>query len=288
MYPENQFSRDLRDLDPSHTIRGMEHTRRQTEEGMEATGLLGDELVRLQARGLTLSQIAGRTGIPAARCAGIIRDHLNEQYSSQSVTEQRMLQIRRLEMIMNALWDQVMSGDLALEGKGAANLIKLIENITDLLDLKKDRLRDEQVRLTQAQTHMIIQALDAVKMRMLSVLLSSLPPELHRTIETVWHEQFSMIAENAIAENEVSVITMGGEEPLPPPDPQPPAPPTDHYTRPAMTPAQAYEITSVPDYHASRAQKNGDEALKDVQPNGSVRLTNPEVRGEFRSNIWKD
>lgn len=179
---------------------------------------LTEEMVNLRARGMTWAQIAARTGKAPAECAALVQDYLNSSYSVQTVIEWRMLQVRRLELIMNALWDQVQDGDLLNEGRSTANLIKLIEQITELLDLKKDRLRDEQVRLTQAQTYLIIQTLDAVKINMLTTLLDFLPSAVHQAVESVWHEQFSAIAEQAMADYESTTIKMGpGADDLPSP-----------------------------------------------------------------------
>lgn len=181
---------------------------------------LTEEMVNLRARGKTWAQIEVHTGISAAECAARVSSYLNDSYSVQTVIEWRMLQVRRLELIMNALWDQVQEGDLLNEGRAAPTIIKLIEQITELMDLKKDRLRDEQVRLTQAQTFLIMATLDAVKHEMLTVLLSALPAELHHSIEEVWYEQFATIADSAISRHESTVIQMGpGAKEIEPPTP---------------------------------------------------------------------
>lgn len=210
----------------------------------EEVNELTEKMVDLRASGASFAQIAVKTGYPAEECAARVHDYLTAAYSSTSVVEMRMLQVRRLEMIMNALWQQVMQGDLVLEGKGAANLISAIDKVTELLDLKKDRLRDEQVQLTRAQSHLIMATLDQVRLEMLDRVLNmvkqsgaftvsegSEDSEYNehnehnehnsalsavngfRAIESVltqsWDGVFAEVTERAMRENESVTIQMG-------------------------------------------------------------------------------
>jgi hypothetical protein len=209
----------------------------------EEVNELTEKMVDLRASGASFAQIAVKTGYPAEECAARVHDYLTAAYSSTSVVEMRMLQGRRLEMIMNALWQQVMQGDLVLEGKGAANLISAIDKVTELLDLKKDRLRDEQVQLTRAQSHLIMATLDQVRLEMLDRVLSMVKQSgafaansttssdistdtnsteansalsavnSFRAIESVltqsWDGVFAEVTERAMQENESVTVQMG-------------------------------------------------------------------------------
>ena len=89
------------------------------DEEYKPTHTLVDLLVGLRARGLTWAQIETETEIDAERAATLVQEYLTSNYGASTVAEQRMLQLRRLEQIANALWDQVMAGDRITEGKQA-------------------------------------------------------------------------------------------------------------------------------------------------------------------------
>src|SRR5690554_3100785 len=113
-------------------------------------------MVSMLAQGETPARIAAKVGLPVPVCHERMMAHLENMTSSMSVVQMRMLQLRRLEQILPVLYEQAMSGDIATQGKNIKNLIDLIREITELMDLRKNQLRDEQVRLTQAQTQMIL------------------------------------------------------------------------------------------------------------------------------------
>lgn len=135
---------------------------------------LTEELVTLRAKGRTWAQIEVESGIPAAQAAARVQDYLRNSYSDTSVTEARQMQIRRLEMLMGYLWEQVEAGDFLTQGRNTTNLITVIQQVTELLDLKKDRLRDEQIRLTQEQGGLILIILQAVQATLLNDVLDLL------------------------------------------------------------------------------------------------------------------
>jgi len=142
-----------------------------TDEGYKPTNTLVDLLVGLRARGMTWAQIEAETEIDAERAATLVQEYLTSNYGASTVAEQRMLQLRRLEQIANALWDQVMSGDRITEGKQTKNLLDTLNMITELLDLKKDRVRDELVQLTRAQTDLVRTVLIGARLSILDQLL---------------------------------------------------------------------------------------------------------------------
>lgn len=176
---------------------------------------LTEHMVELRAAGRTFASIAGETGVSAAECASRVNDFLTQSYQSTSIIEMRMLQLRRSEMVIGALWDQVMKGDLVLEGKGATNILNAITQITELMDLKKDRLRDEQVQLTRAQTHLIQTMLDSVRLSMLDTVLEMVekhrddPMALIARLNSQWDGVFAGHVETAMLENETVTAQIG-------------------------------------------------------------------------------
>lgn len=143
-----------------------------TNEGQ--VNMLAEEMTKLRARGLTWAQIEVETGIPAAECAPIVNTYLRKAHSGTSVLEARQLQIMRLEMLMEMLYSQVEDGDLLSQGRQTTNLIATINQVTELLDLRKDRLRDEQIRVTQEQGGLILHILKVVEMQIIETVLQAM------------------------------------------------------------------------------------------------------------------
>jgi len=135
---------------------------------------LTEELVTLRAKGRTWAQIEAESGIPAAQAAVRVQEYLRTSYTDTTVTDARQLQIRRLEMLMGYLWEQVEAGDFLTQGRNTTNLINVIQQVTELLDLRKDRLRDEQIRLTQEQGGLILVILQAVQATLMEDILALL------------------------------------------------------------------------------------------------------------------
>lgn len=170
---------------------------------------LAQVMVDYAAQGMTLAQIAARVGMDVEAVHERMTSYLENQATSMSIVQMRMLQLNRLERIIGALWQQVMDGDLLTQGRNVKNMIDTIREITELMDLKKDRLRDEQVRLTQAQTQLVTTAIDAVRIGMLEKVVELLPEESRDAVEQMWHSAFPAMAADAIARNKAAIVKMG-------------------------------------------------------------------------------
>lgn len=174
-----------------------------------STDSLAEAMVELTAQGMTLAQVAAKVGMDEASCHLRMTSYLENLSSSMSLVQMRMLQLRRLEHIIGALWEQVMAGDLMTQGRNVKNLIETINQITELMDLRKDRLRDEQVRLTQAQTQMVLAAVDTVRVEMLERVVSAVGEDRRDVLVDMWHGSFAEVAASAIEEKAEAVIQMG-------------------------------------------------------------------------------
>lgn len=170
---------------------------------------LAQVMVDYASQGMTLAQIAAKVGMEIEDVHERMNSYLENQATSMSVVQMRMLQLNRLERVIQALWDQVMAGDLGTQGRNVKNMIETIREITELMDLKKDRLRDEQVRLTQAQTQLVTASIDAIRMGMLEKILEVLPEEAKESVEVVWNTTFPAMAADAIARNKAAIVKMG-------------------------------------------------------------------------------
>lgn len=170
---------------------------------------LDQVMVDLAARGMTLAQIAARTGLSEAVCYQRMTAKLESGTSVMSTTQLRQLQLRRLEHILDAMWDQVMEGDQYSQGRNTKNLIDAINQISELMDLKRDRLRDEQIRLTQAQTLLVTATIERVRTETLKDVLETLPAEHHEAIRLMWDRSFAGHAASALEENAAARVKMG-------------------------------------------------------------------------------
>jgi hypothetical protein len=170
---------------------------------------LAQVMVDYAAQGMTLAQIAARVGMDIEVVHERMTAYLENQATSMSVVQMRMLQLNRLERVIGALWDQVMAGDLLTQGRNVKNMIETIREITELMDLKKDRLRDEQVRLTQAQTQLVTASIEAIRVGMLEKIVDLLPEESREAVEYMWNTSFPAMAADAIARNAAATVKMG-------------------------------------------------------------------------------
>jgi hypothetical protein len=166
-------------------------------------------MVEYAAQGKTLAQIAAKVGMDVEAVHERMNTYLENQATSMSVTQMRMLQLNRLERVIGALWQQVMDGDLLTQGRNVKNLIDTVREITELMDLKKDRLRDEQVRLTQAQTQLVTASIEAIRVGMLERIVDLLPEESREAVEMMWNTSFPAMAADAIARNAAATVKMG-------------------------------------------------------------------------------
>lgn len=175
------------------------------------TDSLAQSMVDLSARGMTLVQISAKVGLPVPVIHERMSRYLEDQATSMSVVQMRMLQLRRLERILDAIDDQVMGGDLLTQGRNVKNLIETIREITDLMDLKKDRLRDEQVRLTQAQTALVLKSLGVPQTVLLAELLSSwIGEDRADEFREYWNTRFPELAAQGVEENHEAMVQVGG------------------------------------------------------------------------------
>src|SRR5690625_7985841 len=67
----------------------------------------------------------------------------------------RYLSLARMERLLAILWTQVEAGDFATEGQQTTSVIKVIEQINELMAWNKDPLAEAQIELTKAQTNLI-------------------------------------------------------------------------------------------------------------------------------------
>lgn len=134
------------------------------------------EIVNMRVRGKDFGQIADKLGMTAARAREKFLEYMHEAYADSDDVEMRFLQLKRLEKMVDFLWDQVAAGDALTEGKQTANLIKVIEEINKLMGLHRDQLADAQVKLAEAQTALVYEVMSTMRSAMLDRALEDLRP----------------------------------------------------------------------------------------------------------------
>lgn len=183
-------------------------------ESTEGADQIDDAMVDMMAKGLTLGRIAAKVGLPVPVCHERIQARLESMDSNMSMVQMRMLQLHRLQLVMPRLFemaeDQVHGAESLAQSKNIKTLIELIREVTDLMDLKKDRLREEQVRLTQAQTQMILTCVDFLRVQMLQKVKEALATGGgFDAVESIWESAFSEAAATAIESNSAAVVQVG-------------------------------------------------------------------------------
>ena len=135
------------------------------------------EVVQLRVRGRDFDEIAAELGLESTeRAREIFFDAMRRNYANSSPEEMRFLQLKRLESLVDVLWDTVKQGDTLSEGRQTANLIKIIEEINKLMGLHRDPLVEAQVKLTEAQVELIYQTMAMMRAEMLQRALDGLRP----------------------------------------------------------------------------------------------------------------
>lgn len=155
---------------------GVDYIEVEDENALEVVNVPA-EVVKLRVRGKDFDEIAAELSLNSTeRAREIFFDAMRRSYANSSPEELRFLQLKRMESLVDTLWDTVKQGDLVSEGRQTANLIKIIEEINKLMGLHRDPLVEAQVRLTEVQIEMIYQTMALMRAEMLQRALDGLRP----------------------------------------------------------------------------------------------------------------
>lgn len=124
--------------------------------------LLDNKLVDLRAEGLSWDEIEQRTGVDGAEAYRRVQRFLKEA-PALSIQEYRLIHLRRLELLVQSLWDQVMgeTGKI-VEWQRLEVYLKTLDRIAALLDLNMETTKTEIRVIEDKQVTVIIAALDNV------------------------------------------------------------------------------------------------------------------------------
>lgn len=127
-----------------------------------------------------------------------------EKDAGVNEAEYRMLQLERLEKMIDALWD------LAVESKSIDHikaLLPVLQEISKLLGLNKQKAITEVRVIEQRQVHLVVDYIDAVTETVKRHVLELMPNNLLRDeIENGWDSWVAQASEKPLAQIESSVI----------------------------------------------------------------------------------
>lgn len=141
----------------------------------------------LQLKGKQYPEIERVTGIPAARAESIMRQYWASKTANMDPNENRMLQMERLEMLIEPLMDMALLGNV----KSAEVLIKNLDSINTLLGLNLQQTKIEIKIITDEQSQVIFNAMRFVTQDLLRFVAEELGEDSasYAKLEDGWDER---------------------------------------------------------------------------------------------------
>lgn len=152
----------------------------------------GDGMLRIvhaaRTKGKSYMEIERLYGISAARAEQIMRTYFQSRAAQMDPNEERLLQLDRLNMLIEPLMDMAALGNI----KSAEVLIKNLEAISELLGLRMEQQRQEITIINQFQTNVIVDVVGNVGKQLLSLVQTHVKDEREfAEIEDKWDEAIS-------------------------------------------------------------------------------------------------
>lgn len=162
-----------------------------------------------RVNGKDYNQIEAMYGIPAARAESIMKAHYANKIASVDPNEYRMLQLDRLESLIDVMQQMAQMGNI----KSAETLIKLFEQINELLGLNLQATKTEIRIITEEQSTVVYEMVNYIVKGILRELLEPILTEHQQQlalIEDKYDEKISDLYNRAI--DEIVVPATEGEE----------------------------------------------------------------------------
>ena len=118
--------------------------------------------VSMLLRGKSRDEVASKLGLSTAEVFRIEEEHYR---TTETLDEHAMYlkQMRRMEMILDALWDQLIDhGTRAMDPDDLKGALALIGEMNDILNLKTTRVQTEVKIIQEQQTELIFGYVQAV------------------------------------------------------------------------------------------------------------------------------
>lgn len=139
-------------------------------------------------KGKSYMEIERLYGITAPRAEALMREHYRSRAASIDPAEERMLQMERMEMLIEPLMDMARLGNI----KSAEVLIKNLEALNTLLGLNLEQTKVEVTVINQKQTLVIVDLVDGVAGGLLKYVQEKVTDQkLLAQIEDGWDETVS-------------------------------------------------------------------------------------------------
>lgn len=122
------------------------------------------------ARGKSFYDLEAKHGVPAAEISVMIDEYLANNYLSRDRQRWQQLLTLRIERITDHLWDGIEQGSF----KHAEAVVRLMEKLAELLALNEQAIVEQDSKVNDAQTELILRVLRIHDQQLLE-LVRSLP-----------------------------------------------------------------------------------------------------------------
>ena len=152
-----------------------------------------------RVKGKDYIQIEAMYGVPAARAEAIMKAHYKDRVANLDPHEARMLQLDRLESLIDVLMSMAQMGNI----KSAEVLLKNLEQINTLLGLNLEAERKAIQILTDDQAAAVYQIVSSVADGLLEAVTAKLEkerPDDLAVLEDGWNEMVAISYRGAVEE----------------------------------------------------------------------------------------
>lgn len=132
---------------------------------------LTDLIIQERVRGRSYYEIEQKHGIAALEARELVREAL-ESTSIDDEWEQRGIMMLRIERVIEHLWSGVERGEF----KHAEVMIKAVEQLSEMLALNKEVIKDQQAAITDDQAALIYMIITENNRRILTYINEKLKP----------------------------------------------------------------------------------------------------------------
>lgn len=150
-------------------------------------------------RGKSFIDVQRIHGIPAPVAEALLNDYYQQKFKTQDQNLQRMVQMERLELMIEPLMDQALVGNV----KASEVLVKHLQSLSELLGLNLQQEKIQVEIITNEQGQVIFEMMSYMQAKLLSWvqvnLANSGMPESDKTLALIEDKWDDMVVE-AISE----------------------------------------------------------------------------------------
>lgn len=163
-------------------------------------------------RGKSFADVQRLYGIPAHVAEKLLNDYYSEKHKTQDQNVQRMVQMERLEMMIEPLMDQALLGNV----KASEVMVKHLQSLSELLGLNLQQEKIQVEIITDQQGQVIFEMMSYMQAKLLTWvqvnLANSDMPQAETTlalIEDKWDDMVAEAITEARQRQQTAVIEAG-------------------------------------------------------------------------------